>query len=170
MHLFVSFMLRAVSIFIKDRVMPGSGGLQELDTALMDNLKTISIVPLDKSQYVRSTPQAWGGGGGRDRERDRGRGGRREGGTEKMRKEKVKDRMKDDRKRYKAGIPTMTTTDTRQQKKCVRSPTENEQGPRIQNQITTVLFNSFSYSFHILLFCTKSYYLILFRDICGHVR
>src|SRR4029434_2378480 len=47
MHLFVSFMLRAVSIFIKDRVMHGSGGLQELDTALMDNLKTISIVPLD---------------------------------------------------------------------------------------------------------------------------
>ncbi|XP_028837092.1 parathyroid hormone 2 receptor [Denticeps clupeoides] len=52
MHLFVSFMLRGVSIFIKDRVVHDNGGLQEFDTALMDNVKTISIVPLDKSQYV----------------------------------------------------------------------------------------------------------------------
>ncbi|XP_030628045.1 parathyroid hormone 2 receptor [Chanos chanos] len=52
MHLFVSFMLRAVSIFLKDRVVHASGGLQEFDTALMDSFKTISVVPLDKYQYV----------------------------------------------------------------------------------------------------------------------
>ncbi|XP_041937333.1 parathyroid hormone 2 receptor [Alosa sapidissima] len=52
MHLFVSFMLRAVIIFIKDRVVHANGGLPEFDTALMDNLKTISMVPLDKSQYT----------------------------------------------------------------------------------------------------------------------
>nr|XP_055074463.1 parathyroid hormone 2 receptor [Misgurnus anguillicaudatus] len=52
MHLFVSFMLRAVSIFIKDRVVYANGVLQEYDTMLMDNISTISISPLDKSQYV----------------------------------------------------------------------------------------------------------------------
>lgn len=52
MHLFVSFMLRAVSIFIKDKVVYSSAGLQDFDSALMDNLKTVSIASLDKSQYV----------------------------------------------------------------------------------------------------------------------
>ncbi|XP_067117217.1 parathyroid hormone 2 receptor a [Osmerus mordax] len=52
MHLFVSFMLRAVSIFVKDRVVHKSAGLQEFDAALMDNLKSVSMAPLDNSQYI----------------------------------------------------------------------------------------------------------------------
>ncbi|XP_048871945.1 parathyroid hormone 2 receptor-like [Brienomyrus brachyistius] len=52
MHLFVSFMLRAVSIFVKDRVVHANAGPQELDAALMDDLKTISVAPMDKSQYI----------------------------------------------------------------------------------------------------------------------
>ncbi|XP_056303904.1 parathyroid hormone 2 receptor [Danio aesculapii] len=51
MHLFVSFMLRAVSIFVKDRVVYANGVLQEYDTMLMDNISTVSISPLDKTQY-----------------------------------------------------------------------------------------------------------------------
>uniref|UniRef100_A0A3Q4H8A4 Parathyroid hormone 2 receptor a n=1 Tax=Neolamprologus brichardi TaxID=32507 RepID=A0A3Q4H8A4_NEOBR len=41
MHLFVSFMLRAVSIFMKDKVVYSRVGLQDLDSALLDSLKTI---------------------------------------------------------------------------------------------------------------------------------
>lgn len=52
MHLFVSFMLRALSIFIKDSVVHSKSGLQDLDSVLFDNLKTISIAPLDKSQFI----------------------------------------------------------------------------------------------------------------------
>ncbi|XP_058478464.1 parathyroid hormone 2 receptor a [Solea solea] len=52
MHLFVSFMLRAVSIFVKDKVVHSSAGLQDFDSALLDNLKTVSIASLDKSQYI----------------------------------------------------------------------------------------------------------------------
>ncbi|XP_036396897.1 parathyroid hormone 2 receptor-like isoform X1 [Megalops cyprinoides] len=52
MHLFVSFMLRAVSIFVKDKVVQANMGLQEFDAALMDNFKTISAASLDKSQYI----------------------------------------------------------------------------------------------------------------------
>ncbi|XP_029112755.1 parathyroid hormone 2 receptor-like [Scleropages formosus] len=52
MHLFVSFMMRAVSIFVKDRVVHPSVGLQEFDTVLMDNFQTNSVAPVDKSQYI----------------------------------------------------------------------------------------------------------------------
>uniref|UniRef100_A0A3Q4HFC9 Parathyroid hormone 2 receptor a n=2 Tax=Neolamprologus brichardi TaxID=32507 RepID=A0A3Q4HFC9_NEOBR len=52
MHLFVSFMLRAVSIFMKDKVVYSRVGLQDLDSALLDSLKTVSISSLDKSQYI----------------------------------------------------------------------------------------------------------------------
>lgn len=55
MHLFVSFMLRAVSIFVKDRVVHSSAGLQDFDAALLDNVKTVSVSPLDKSQYVSTS-------------------------------------------------------------------------------------------------------------------
>ncbi|KAM6945331.1 parathyroid hormone 2 receptor-like [Aplochiton taeniatus] len=51
-HLFVSFMLRAASIFVKDKVVHANGGPLESDTALMDNHKTISAMPLDQSQFV----------------------------------------------------------------------------------------------------------------------
>ncbi|XP_023677355.1 parathyroid hormone 2 receptor-like [Paramormyrops kingsleyae] len=52
MHLFVSFMLRAVSIFIKDRVVHANVGLQEFDSVLMDNFRTVSVMSVDKSQYI----------------------------------------------------------------------------------------------------------------------
>ncbi|XP_062845394.1 parathyroid hormone 2 receptor [Trichomycterus rosablanca] len=52
MHLFVSFMLRAVSIFVKDLVVDASGGIQQYDDVLMDDLSAISISPLDKTQFV----------------------------------------------------------------------------------------------------------------------
>ncbi|XP_029315723.1 parathyroid hormone 2 receptor isoform X2 [Cottoperca gobio] len=52
MHLFVSFMLRAVSIFVKDKVVHSSAGLQDFDSALLDNLTPVSMAPLDKSQYI----------------------------------------------------------------------------------------------------------------------
>lgn len=45
-------MLRAVSIFVKDRVVYANGVLQEYDTMLMDNISTVSISHLDKTQYV----------------------------------------------------------------------------------------------------------------------
>ncbi|TSK67220.1 Parathyroid hormone 2 receptor [Bagarius yarrelli] len=52
MHLFVSFMLRAVSIFVKDLVVDSSGGMQQYDAVLMDNINKVSISSLDKTQYV----------------------------------------------------------------------------------------------------------------------
>ncbi|KAG9339540.1 hypothetical protein JZ751_023683 [Albula glossodonta] len=52
MHLFVSFMLRAISIFVKDKVVHANMGLQEFDSALMDNFKIISAASLDQSQYI----------------------------------------------------------------------------------------------------------------------
>ena len=60
MHLFVSFMLRAVSIFVKDRVVHKSAGLQAFDATLMDNPKSISMAPLDNSQYVSTVPSPSG--------------------------------------------------------------------------------------------------------------
>ncbi|XP_075034732.1 parathyroid hormone 2 receptor [Mixophyes fleayi] len=53
MHLFVSFMLRAASIFIKDKVVHTHIGVKELDAMLMGDLRNIMVAPvLDKSQYV----------------------------------------------------------------------------------------------------------------------
>lgn len=50
MHLFVSFMLRAGSIFIKDKVVHTHIGVKELDAVLMGDLMISPV--LDKSQYV----------------------------------------------------------------------------------------------------------------------
>ncbi|XP_066515281.1 parathyroid hormone 2 receptor-like [Hoplias malabaricus] len=53
MHLFVSFMLRAVSIFVKDRVVHTSAGLQEFDSVLMNNFtNAVDVAPVDTSQYM----------------------------------------------------------------------------------------------------------------------
>ncbi|XP_027001162.1 parathyroid hormone 2 receptor a [Tachysurus fulvidraco] len=53
MHLFVSFILRAISIFIKDRVVHTSAGLQEFDAVLMNNLtNTVDVAPVNTSQYI----------------------------------------------------------------------------------------------------------------------
>ncbi|EMP24300.1 Parathyroid hormone 2 receptor, partial [Chelonia mydas] len=53
MHLFVSFMLRAASIFIKDKVVHTHIGVKELDSLLMSDLQSTAGAPaIDKSQYV----------------------------------------------------------------------------------------------------------------------
>ncbi|KTF80669.1 hypothetical protein cypCar_00038685 [Cyprinus carpio] len=53
MHLFVSFMLRAISIFVKDHVVHTSAGLQEFDAVLMNNFtNAVDVAPVDTSQYV----------------------------------------------------------------------------------------------------------------------
>lgn len=52
MHLFVSFMLRAVSIFVKDLVVDASGGVQHYDDVLIYDISAISISALDNTQYV----------------------------------------------------------------------------------------------------------------------
>lgn len=53
MHLFVSFILRAISIFTKDRVVHTSAGLQEFDAVLMNNLtNAVDVAPVNTSQYV----------------------------------------------------------------------------------------------------------------------
>lgn len=56
MHLFVSFMLRAVSIFVKDHVVHTGTGLQEFDAVLMNNFtNAVDVAPVDTSQYVSQT-------------------------------------------------------------------------------------------------------------------
>ncbi|XP_078539809.1 parathyroid hormone 2 receptor [Lissotriton helveticus] len=53
MHLFVSFMLRAGSIFINDKVVHTHIGMKEMDSLLLGDLRNIMVAPvLDKSQYV----------------------------------------------------------------------------------------------------------------------
>uniref|UniRef100_A0A672LBS9 Parathyroid hormone 2 receptor a n=1 Tax=Sinocyclocheilus grahami TaxID=75366 RepID=A0A672LBS9_SINGR len=53
MHLFVSFMLRAVSIFVKDHVVHTSARLQEFDAVLMNNFtNAVDVAPVDTSQYM----------------------------------------------------------------------------------------------------------------------
>ncbi|XP_060007299.1 parathyroid hormone 2 receptor [Lagenorhynchus albirostris] len=54
MHLFVSFMLRAASIFVKDRVVHAHIGVKELQSLIMqDDLQSsIEVPPVDKSQYI----------------------------------------------------------------------------------------------------------------------
>nr|XP_033800182.1 parathyroid hormone 2 receptor isoform X2 [Geotrypetes seraphini] len=52
MHLFVSFMLRAISIFIKDKMVFSKFGAEELDSYMMND-GTILMTPIpEKSQYV----------------------------------------------------------------------------------------------------------------------
>ncbi|XP_021558894.1 parathyroid hormone 2 receptor isoform X1 [Neomonachus schauinslandi] len=54
MHLFVSFMLRAVSIFVKDKVVHAHIGVKELQSLLMqDDLQnSIEMPSVDKSKYI----------------------------------------------------------------------------------------------------------------------
>ncbi|MBN3306536.1 PTH2R protein, partial [Amia calva] len=53
MHLFVSFMLRAISIFVKDKVVHANMHRQDYDSAIMDSFKTIPMAPpVDPSQYI----------------------------------------------------------------------------------------------------------------------
>lgn len=58
MHLFVSFMLRAVSIFVKDAVLYSGSALEEMERISEEDLKSITEAPpADKSQFV-SIPRA----------------------------------------------------------------------------------------------------------------
>ncbi|XP_053453490.1 parathyroid hormone 2 receptor isoform X2 [Nycticebus coucang] len=54
MHLFVSFMLRATSIFVKDRVVHAHIGVKELQSLMMqgDLPSSIEAPAVDKSQYI----------------------------------------------------------------------------------------------------------------------
>ncbi|NXG53450.1 PTH1R protein, partial [Psilopogon haemacephalus] len=53
MHLFVSFMLRAVSIFVKDAVLYSWSALEEMERISEEDFKSITEAPpADKSQYV----------------------------------------------------------------------------------------------------------------------
>ncbi|TRZ06993.1 hypothetical protein HGM15179_020113, partial [Zosterops borbonicus] len=52
MHLFVSFMLRAVSIFVKDAVLYSGSALEEMERISEEDLKSITEAPpADKSQF-----------------------------------------------------------------------------------------------------------------------
>lgn len=60
MHLFVSFMLRAMSIFVKDAVLYSGSALEEMERISEEDLKSITEAPpADKSQFV-STARAAG--------------------------------------------------------------------------------------------------------------
>ncbi|NXD77493.1 PTH1R protein, partial [Halcyon senegalensis] len=53
MHLFVSFMLRAMSIFVKDAVLYSGSALEEMERISEEDLKSITEAPpADKSQFV----------------------------------------------------------------------------------------------------------------------
>ncbi|XP_066201759.1 parathyroid hormone 2 receptor isoform X2 [Saccopteryx leptura] len=54
LHLFVSFMLRAASIFVKDRVVHADTGLKELQSQMMqgDLQNFIGVPSMDKLQYI----------------------------------------------------------------------------------------------------------------------
>uniref|UniRef100_W5MT80 Parathyroid hormone/parathyroid hormone-related peptide receptor n=1 Tax=Lepisosteus oculatus TaxID=7918 RepID=W5MT80_LEPOC len=53
MHLFVSFMLRAISIFVKDDVLYSGSALEEMERISVEDLKSITEAPLaDKTQFI----------------------------------------------------------------------------------------------------------------------
>ncbi|OCT75385.1 parathyroid hormone/parathyroid hormone-related peptide receptor [Xenopus laevis] len=53
MHLFVSFMLRAVSIFVKDAVLYSGSALEEMELISEEDLRSITeLPPADKMQFV----------------------------------------------------------------------------------------------------------------------
>ncbi|KAL7880938.1 hypothetical protein SRHO_G00031920, partial [Serrasalmus rhombeus] len=52
MHLFVSFMLRAISIFVKDVVLYSGAALEEMDRVTVEDLKSITEAPpANKAQF-----------------------------------------------------------------------------------------------------------------------
>ncbi|KAG5842145.1 parathyroid hormone/parathyroid hormone-related peptide receptor [Anguilla anguilla] len=53
MHLFVSFMLRAISIFVKDVVLYSGSALEEMERVSLEDLKSITEAPpADKAQFI----------------------------------------------------------------------------------------------------------------------
>lgn len=56
MHLFVSYMLRAISIFVKDLVLYSGSALETMERNTVEDLKSITEAPpANKTQFV-STP------------------------------------------------------------------------------------------------------------------
>lgn len=56
MHLFVSYMLRAISIFVKDVVLYSGSALENMERVTVEDLKSITEAPpANKTQFV-STP------------------------------------------------------------------------------------------------------------------
>ena len=54
MHLFVSFMLRAISIFVKDVVLYSGSAMEDMERVTVEDLKSITEAPpADKTQFVR---------------------------------------------------------------------------------------------------------------------
>ncbi|KAI4896931.1 hypothetical protein NFI96_003075 [Prochilodus magdalenae] len=59
MHLFVSFMLRAISIFVKDVVLYSGAALEETERVTVEDLKSITEAPpASKAQFVRPLVQS----------------------------------------------------------------------------------------------------------------
>lgn len=53
MHLFVSFMLRGISIFIKDVVLYSGSALEDMERVSVEDLKSITEAPpANKTQFV----------------------------------------------------------------------------------------------------------------------
>lgn len=53
MHLFVSYMLRAISIFVKDVVLYSGSALENMERVTVEDLKSITEAPpANKTQFV----------------------------------------------------------------------------------------------------------------------
>lgn len=60
MHLFVSFMLRAISIFVKDMALYSGDVLGEMERVSVEDLKSITEAPPgNKTQFVSRAPWAF---------------------------------------------------------------------------------------------------------------
>lgn len=56
MHLFVSYMLRAISIFVKDVVLYSGSSLENMERVTVEELKSITEVPpANKTHFVSTT-------------------------------------------------------------------------------------------------------------------
>lgn len=57
MHLFVSYMLRALSIFVKDVVLYSGSTLENMERVTVEELKSITEAPpANKTQFVSTEP------------------------------------------------------------------------------------------------------------------
>lgn len=56
MHLFISYMLRAISIFVKDVVLYSGSSLENMERVTVEELKSITEVPpANKTHFVSTT-------------------------------------------------------------------------------------------------------------------
>ena len=60
MHLFVSYMLRAISIFVKDVVLYSESALENMERVTVEDLKSITEAPpANKTQFVSELACRW---------------------------------------------------------------------------------------------------------------